>query len=133
MNKVSLAGNGNLPLANGIKHLYGNLYLVPFKSIQIAIEAADPKASKYSFTNPRLLTEKGQKSLTNKESSARLRNDIKNHGLMHPFVCIWLEKDGEIGKDDLARGEKELEKVTSEHVSKIDELLKHKEAELLEV
>lgn len=43
------------------------------------------------------------------------------------------EKDGEIGKDDLARGEKELEKVTGEHVSKIDELLKHKEAELLEV
>lgn len=44
-----------------------------------------------------------------------------------------LEKDGDIGKDDLARGEKELEKVTSEHVAKIDELLKHKEAELLEV
>ena len=44
-----------------------------------------------------------------------------------------LEKDGDIGKDDLARGEKELEKVTSEHVHKIDELLKHKEAELLEV
>ena len=43
------------------------------------------------------------------------------------------EKDGDIGKDDLARGEKELEKVTSEHVTKIDELLKHKEAELLEV
>lgn len=44
-----------------------------------------------------------------------------------------LEKDGAIGKDDLARGEKELEKVTLEHVTKIDELLKHKEAELLEV
>jgi len=44
-----------------------------------------------------------------------------------------LEKDGDIGKDDLARGEKELEKVTSVHVEKIDELLKHKEAELLEV
>jgi ribosome recycling factor len=44
-----------------------------------------------------------------------------------------LEKDGDIGKDDLARGEKELEKVTSEHVAKIDDLLKHKEAELLEV
>ena len=44
-----------------------------------------------------------------------------------------LEKDGDIGKDDLARGEKELEKVTSDHVAKIDELLKHKEAELLEV
>ena len=44
-----------------------------------------------------------------------------------------LEKDGDIGKDDLGRGEKELEKITSEHVTKIDELLKHKEAELLEV
>lgn len=44
-----------------------------------------------------------------------------------------LGKDGEVGKDDLARGEKELEKVTSDHVAKIDDLLKHKEAELLEV
>ena len=43
------------------------------------------------------------------------------------------EKDGEISKDDLSRGEKELEKITSDHVAKIDELLKHKEAELLEV
>jgi ribosome recycling factor len=44
-----------------------------------------------------------------------------------------MEKDGDIGKDDLARAEKELEKITSEHVVKIDELLKHKEVELLEV
>ena len=44
-----------------------------------------------------------------------------------------LEKDGKVGKDDLARAEKELEKVTGEHVGKIDELLKHKEVELLEV
>ncbi len=44
-----------------------------------------------------------------------------------------LEKEGEIGKDDLARGEKELEKITSDHVAKIDDLLKHKEVELLEV
>ena len=43
------------------------------------------------------------------------------------------EKEGEIGKDELARSEKELEKVTTDHVAKIDELLKHKETELLEV
>mgnify|MGYP003342316206 CR=1 FL=1 len=36
-------------------------------------------------------------------------------------------------KDDLARAEKEMEKTTSDHVSKIDDMLKHKEAELLEV
>ncbi len=44
-----------------------------------------------------------------------------------------LEKDSLIGKDDLTRGEKVLEKVTSYHVAKIDDLLKHKEVELLEV
>ena len=44
-----------------------------------------------------------------------------------------LEKDGHIGKDDLSRGEKELEKITSDHVAKVDELLKHKEVELLEI
>ena len=44
-----------------------------------------------------------------------------------------LEKDGEIGKDDLSRSEKDLEKTTADHVAKIDELLKHKETELLEV
>jgi ribosome recycling factor len=44
-----------------------------------------------------------------------------------------LEKDGEVGKDDVARAEKELDKTTADHVAKIDDLLKHKEAELLEV
>jgi ribosome recycling factor len=44
-----------------------------------------------------------------------------------------LEKDGDVGKDDLTRSEKELEKYTSDHVAKIDDLLKHKESELLEV
>jgi ribosome recycling factor len=43
------------------------------------------------------------------------------------------EKDGDIGKDDLTRAEKELEKLTGDHTTMIDELLKHKEAELLEV
>jgi len=43
------------------------------------------------------------------------------------------EKDGEIGKDDLTRAEKELEKLTGDHTAMIDELLKHKETELLEV
>ena len=44
-----------------------------------------------------------------------------------------LEKDGKVGKDDVARAEKELDKHTSAHVAKIDDLLKHKETELLEV
>jgi ribosome recycling factor len=44
-----------------------------------------------------------------------------------------LQKDGEIGEDDLDRAEKELEKRTHEVVAQIDELLKHKEQELLQV
>ena len=44
-----------------------------------------------------------------------------------------MEKDGHVGKDDVARGEKELEKITSEHVAKVDEMFKHKETELLEI
>jgi ribosome recycling factor len=44
-----------------------------------------------------------------------------------------LEKDGEISKDDLDRTEKDLEKRTHEVVADIDELLKHKEQELLSI
>ncbi len=40
---------------------------------------------------------------------------------------------GEVGDDEVARGEKELEQVTKAHVDQIDEALKRKEAELLEV
>jgi ribosome recycling factor len=42
-------------------------------------------------------------------------------------------KDGEAGEDEVRRAEKELEDVTGRYVAQVDELLKHKEAELLEV
>ena len=44
-----------------------------------------------------------------------------------------LKKDGAVGEDEVDRAEKELEAVTKAHVDKIDEALKNKEAELLEV
>jgi ribosome recycling factor len=44
-----------------------------------------------------------------------------------------LEKDGEVGKDDVTGAEKRLDGMTKTHTDKIDDLLKHKEAELLEV
>ena len=44
-----------------------------------------------------------------------------------------LAKDGEAGEDDVHRAEKHLEDVTHKHVEHVDEILKHKEAELLEV
>lgn len=39
----------------------------------------------------------------------------------------------EVGEDEVSRGEKELEQVTKQFIERIDEALKHKEAELLEV
>ena len=44
-----------------------------------------------------------------------------------------LEKDGEVGKDDVAGAEKRLDGLTKKHTDEIDDLLKKKEAELLEV
>jgi ribosome recycling factor len=39
----------------------------------------------------------------------------------------------EVGEDDVARGEKELEALTKTHIDQIEDALKKKEAELLEV
>jgi ribosome recycling factor len=44
-----------------------------------------------------------------------------------------LVKGGDAGEDDGRRAERELEDLTHVYVGQIDELLKHKEAELLEV
>ncbi len=44
-----------------------------------------------------------------------------------------LEKDGEVGKDDVTGAEKRLDALTKKHTDAIDDLVKHKEAELLEV
>ncbi|MGH3980734.1 MAG: ribosome recycling factor [Pseudonocardiaceae bacterium] len=44
-----------------------------------------------------------------------------------------IARDGETGEDDVTRAEKELEHTTARYVGQVDELVKHKEAELLEV
>jgi ribosome recycling factor len=41
--------------------------------------------------------------------------------------------EGEVSTNDIERAEKDLEEVTHRHVARVDELLAHKEAELLEV
>jgi ribosome recycling factor len=55
-----------------------------------------------------------------------VRRDARKH-LEHD------ERGGEISADELERAEKELEKITHEHVESIDAALGRKEAELLEV
>jgi len=44
-----------------------------------------------------------------------------------------LVKDGEVGDDEEHRAEDRAQKVTDEHVKRIDDLLKHKEEEIMEV
>jgi len=55
-----------------------------------------------------------------------LRRDARKH-------MEAMQNEGEISEDDLERAEKELEKITHEHVERIDGALGRKEAELLEV
>ncbi len=44
-----------------------------------------------------------------------------------------IRKDGEAGEDEVGRAEKDLDKATHQYVTQIEELVKHKEGELLEV
>ncbi len=44
-----------------------------------------------------------------------------------------IRKDGEAGDDEVSRAEKDLDKSTQQYVTQIDDLVKHKEGELLEV
>jgi ribosome recycling factor len=44
-----------------------------------------------------------------------------------------IAKDGEAGEDEVGRAEKELQHLTDKYVTQVEELVKHKETELLEV
>ena len=55
-----------------------------------------------------------------------VRRDIMRH-------LEELVRNGEVGDDEERRGEAQVQKLTDEHVARIDELLKHKEAEIMEV
>jgi ribosome recycling factor len=44
-----------------------------------------------------------------------------------------IRKDGEAGDDEVSRAEKDLDKSTQQYVAQIEDLVKHKEGELLEV
>ena len=43
------------------------------------------------------------------------------------------ERDGEVGADEVERAERDLDKLTAEFVGRIDEMLHHKEADLMQV
>ncbi len=55
-----------------------------------------------------------------------VRRDVMHH-------LKELVDKGEVGKDEEHRAEDQVQKLTDQHIEKIDELLKRKEAEILEV
>lgn len=61
------------------------------------------------------------------EARVAVRN-VRRHGKDNMEAL-----DGEVSEDDIRRGEARLQEATDAHIARIDELLQHKEAELLEV
>ena len=68
----------------------------------------------------RKLAEEGKVAVRN------VRRDVMHH-------LQELTKNHELGDDDERRAEERVQKLTDEHTKSIDELLKHKEAEIMEV
>ena len=66
------------------------------------------------------LAEEGRVAIRN------IRRDVNTHAKE-------VEKKGEISFDDLHRVEERVQKLTDEHIAQVEQLLKHKEEEILEV
>src|SRR5258705_1512082 len=81
------------------------------------------------------LTEERRKDLVKivRNQAEEARVAVRNIRRQARHDLEGFEKDGELSKDDLDRAEKELEKRTHDVVAEIDELLRHKEAELLQI
>jgi len=56
--------------------------------------------------------------------------DIRRDAMRH---LKELKTKGEVGEDDERRAEERVQKLTDDHTSRIDDLLKRKEAEITEV
>lgn len=68
-----------------------------------------------------------------KEKAEGIRVSIRSVRRHAKEALEKLVHDGEVGEDEANRAEKQLETMTKNYVDQVDELLKHKEAELLEV
>lgn len=85
-------------------------------------------------TLPQLTEERRKeyiKLARHKAEEARI--SIRNHRRWAKDALDKLIKDKEAGEDEVNRAEKQLDQITKTYVDQIDEVLKNKEAELLEV
>jgi ribosome recycling factor len=88
--------------------------------IRLAFPPLTEERRKELVKKVRDMAEHGRVSIRNARRDARRDLDA-------------LAKDGEAGEDEVARGEKELDRITHGHEAEIDRALEQKEAELLEV
>lgn len=110
------------------------------KSIEKAIQASDLGINPSNdgqvirLTFPPL-TEERRKELVKvvKHRAEEGRIAVRNIRRQARHDLEAFEKDGDLSEDELDRAEKELEKLTHDVVTEIDEILSRKEQELLEV
>jgi len=82
-----------------------------------------------------ILTQERRKEYTKlarskaEEGRVAIRN-ARRHAI---DACKKMEKNKEVGEDEVTKAEKKLDEITKRHVEAIDDILKRKEAELLEV
>lgn len=109
------------------------------KAIEKAIQTSDLNINPNNDGNvirlvfPPLTAERRQdlvKVVKHKAEEARVAIRAVRRSARHDLEA--LEHDGDLTVDGLERAEKELERVTHDHVGEIDRMLHHKEQELLE-
>jgi ribosome recycling factor len=90
------------------------------KIIRLPIPQLTEERRKEYVKMARHMAEEGRVAVRN------VRRDVMRH-------LEELVKNGEVGDDEERAAEGRVQKLTDEHVHKIDDLLKHKEAEIMEV
>jgi ribosome recycling factor len=90
------------------------------KIIRLPIPQLTEERRKEYVKLARSMAEEGRVAVRN------VRRDVMRH--LEDLV-----KNGEVGDDEERAAEARVQKLTDEHVAKIDDLLKHKEADIMEV
>jgi ribosome recycling factor len=92
----------------------------------------DGTVIRLSFPVP---TEQRRKELVKvvKQKAEEGRVTVRNVRRAARHELDTMQKDGDLSSDELERIEKDLDKITHDHVTAIDKLLSHKEQELLEI
>jgi ribosome recycling factor len=90
------------------------------KIIRLPIPALTEERRKELVKVVRRYAEEGKVAIRN------VRRDVMKH--LEDLV-----RDGDVGDDEERRAEAQVQKLTDDHVKKLDDLVKHKEAEIMEV